>query len=155
MKIVPLVLGLALLAAPVRSQPALDDFPEILRLQLDQHPAWRAYKDAVAEVRAEQSHAAAEAARLNDLTTPERLDALRAQLHEQEAELDRQARATAALYAVLSPEQRRAFDAMTRLPVPPSPMRAAARGRRWDANDASPQVLRRPPPGAALTPPSQ
>ncbi len=145
-------LGLAavLLAAatPAAAQPPLEALPSILQLQLSQHPAWRAYKDATAEQKADAAHSASQAAQLNAMTTPERLDALRSQLQAQQRSFDRQAAATEAFYAVLSPDQRRIFDEVTRLPVQPSPMRADA-----NVDIRSPQVLRLPPMGAGLTPP--
>ena len=132
------------------AQPPLEALPSILQLQLSQHPAWRVYKDAAAERQADAAHSAAQAALLNAMTTPERMEALRVQLQAQQQSFDRQAQATDAFYAILSPDQRRIFDEVTRLPVQPSPMRAdrnngAARG---------PQVLRLPPTGAGLTPPA-
>ncbi len=58
--------------------------------------------------------------------------------------LNREAAATEAFYAVLSPEQRHIFDQVTRLPSPPSPMRASAAG------PPTPRVLRLPPAGSGL-----
>jgi hypothetical protein len=148
-----IVLGLTLAASPALAQPPPEALPAILHLQLDQHPAWRAYKDALAQTRAESSHDAAVIARLNGLTTPERLDAMRAQLHQQQADFERQADATAAFYAVLSPEQRRVFDDVTRTPTPPSPMRDyARRPAPWTPPEA--QVLKTPPMDAGLPPPT-
>ncbi len=136
------------LAVTANAQPPLEALPSILQLQLSQHPAWRAYKDATAEQKADAAHSASQAALLNAMTTPERLDALRGQLAAQQRSFDRQSAATAAFYAVLSPEQRRTFDDVTRLPVQPSPMRVNA-----GMNMRSPRVLRLPPSGAGLTPP--
>ena len=151
----PWAIGLGLAAAILAgaaaavAQPPLEALPSILQLQLSQHPAWRAYKDASAEQKADAARSASEAAQLNAMTTPERLDALRAQLQAQAQSFERQAAATQAFYAVLSPDQRRIFDDVTRLPVQPSPMRASA------APDfRSPQVLRLPPAESGLAPPA-
>ncbi len=145
-------LGLAVLllagVAPAAAEPPLEALPSILQLQLSQHPAWRAYKDATAENAAEAAYAASQAAQLNAMTTPVRLDALRRQLQAQQQSFERQAAATEAFYAVLSPDQRHLFDEITRAPVPPSPMRANV-----DAEVRSPQVLRMPPSTGHLTPP--
>ena len=137
-------------AATAAAQPPLEALPAILQLQLSQHPAWRAYKDAAAERRADATQSASQAVQLNAMATPERLDALRSQLQAQQQSFEREAAATQAFYAVLSPDQRRTFDEVTRLPVPRSPMRA-------DAEDAKggPQVLRIPPAGAGLAPPGR
>lgn len=144
----------AALAAPAVAQPPPEALPAILHLSIDQHPAWRAYKDALAESRAETSHTAAQAALMNGLTTPERLDAMRAQMKSQAADFERQAQATEAFYAALSPEQKRIFDQVTRLPTPPAPMHAyPRRGDAW-SQVTGPQVLRTPPPGGGLPPPA-
>ncbi|MEO5794169.1 MAG: Spy/CpxP family protein refolding chaperone [Rhodoferax sp.] len=44
------------------------------------------------------------------LTTPERIDKMRAMRTERDAEMDKRADATKAFYAVLSPEQQKTFD---------------------------------------------
>ena len=49
---------------------------------------------------------------MEHLTTPERLDKMAARLAEHQAEFQRHADAIKAFYAVLSPEQQRAFDAL-------------------------------------------
>lgn len=131
------------------AQPPLEALPAILQLQLSQHPAWRAYKDAAAERRADAAQSASQASQLNAMATPQRLDALRSQLLAQQQSFDREAAATQAFYAVLSPGQRRTFDEATRLPVPPSPMRTNP-----DLAAKGPQVLRLPPSGAPLVPPA-
>jgi hypothetical protein len=152
-KLVSLGVLLALAASPALAQPPPppDALPAILHLQLDQHPAWRAYKDALAQTRAEGSHQAAETARLNGLTTPERLDALRQQLKSRAADFERQADATEAFYAVLSPEQRRIFDDVTRAPVPPAPLHAYV---QRSSPPTGPQVLKTPPAGSPLPAPT-
>ena len=45
------------------------------------------------------------------LTTPERIDKMRAMRAERDAEMDKRADATKAFYATLSPEQQKVFDA--------------------------------------------
>ena len=144
-------LAAALLAGATTSvaQPPLDALPSILQLQLNQHPAWRAYKDASAEQQADAAHAASQAAELNAMATPARLDALRGRMQAQQRSFDRQASATEAFYAVLSPDQRRIFDEVTRLPTLPSPTRTAA-----GPAPASPRNLRLPPAGSGLALPA-
>ncbi|WP_174300626.1 Spy/CpxP family protein refolding chaperone, partial [Caulobacter sp. S45] len=138
--------GLALAAAlltgagAAMAQPPLDALPSILQLELSQHPAWRAYKDASAERQADAAHSVSQAAQLNAMTTPQRLDALRSQMQAQQQSFEQQASATEAFYAVLSPDQRRIFDEVTRLPTLPSPLRANA-----SMDPGSPQILRLPP----------
>ena len=147
------VLSLALLilsmAGVALAQPPIEALPAILHLQLSQHPAWRAYKDATAEQTADAAHQASQAVELNVMTTPQRLDALRAQLRSQAAAFERQAAATQAFYAVLSPEQRHIFDDVTRLPQP----RAAQHPRLRAQGPPYPPALQQPPSGAGLPPP--
>ena len=146
------MLTLALLisgaAGMALAQPPMEALPAILHLQVSQHPAWRAYKDATAEQKADAAHQAGQAIELNAMTTPERLDALRAQLRGQAEAFERQAAATQAFYAVLSPEQRHIFDDVTRLPAP-----RAAQGFRPQAASPYPPALQQPPSGAGLPPP--
>ena len=52
---------------------------------------------------------------MDHLTTPQRLDRMAAKLAERQAEFQRHADAVRAFYAVLSPDQQRAFDALTGL----------------------------------------
>ena len=140
-----------LAAAGVAGAQPLEALPAILHLQLSQHPAWRAYKDALAETHADETGAVADVSRLNAMTTPARLDALRTQLAAQEQSLDRQAAATLSFYAVLSPDQKRLFDEVTRQPAPPSPLR---RQPRANSAQGGPDTLRQPPAGATLPPPA-
>ncbi|MGC1301036.1 MAG: Spy/CpxP family protein refolding chaperone [Caulobacteraceae bacterium] len=137
--------GLA--ASSVSAQPPLEALPEILQLQLNQHPAWRAYKDAAAEDKADAAHEQGQAEQLNTLPTPQRLDALMDQMKKQQAAFQREADATKAFYAVLSPEQRQIFDQVTRLPVPPPAYRP--RPPRYNPNaggyDPNTSSLRVPP----------
>jgi hypothetical protein len=143
-----LVLAL-FLAGLAAAQPPLEALPALLQLQPSQHPAWRAYKDAAALQKADAAHDAGDAAILNAMTTPERLDALRARLKAQEAAFDRQAAATEAFYAVLSPDQKRIFDQLTRAPEP----RAPTMKTRAEGPYARP--LRTPPADAGLPPPAR
>lgn len=143
------VVAAALASPPALAQPPLQDLPAILHLQLSQHPAWRAYKDAVALGNADAAHDAGEAAILNGMTTPERLDAMRSRLDAQRGAFERQATATAAFYAALSPEQKRTFDAVTRAPEPQPPVQRP----RTSAYARPP--LPTPPDGAILPPPTR
>ena len=130
-----------------QAQPPLQELPAILRLQPSQHPAWRAYKDAAAISKADAAGEAGEAAILNAMTTPQRLDALRTRLRDEASAFERQAAATQAFYAVLSPEQKRVFDDVTRLPLPRPP--GPTRPRSYA------QTLRVPPTIDGLPPPAR
>ena len=137
------------IVAPASAQPPMEALPSILQLQLSQHPAWRAYKDAAAERQADAEHSAAQASELNAMSTPQRMDALRSQLLAQQKAFEQQAAATLAFYAVLSPDQRRIFDDVTRLPPPRSPMRTHAQATTRDQ-----PALRLPPSTGSLPPPA-
>ena len=146
------LLNLALLISGVANvalaQPPMEALPAILHLQLSQHPAWRAYKDATSQQAADAAHQASQTVELNAMTTPQRLDALRMQLRSQADAFERQAAATQAFYAVLSPEQRHIFDDVTRLPAP-----RTGQAPRLRAEGPYPPLLRQPPSGAGLPPP--
>ena len=144
-----LATGVAVLMAGVTAlaQPPLEQLPEILQLQLNQQPAWRAYRDAEAQNRADAAHEAGLAVQLNALTTPQRLTLLRDQLSAQRDGFEREAAATQAFYATLSPEQRHIFDDVTRLPTPRPPGGAGVRSSVGQAHD-----LRVPPSAAGLPP---
>ena len=144
---VALVAVAALVAGSVHAQPPVEELPAILQLQLDQQPAWRAYRDAAAESEAEGAHQAGLAAQLNALATPARLEALRQQLGDQQAAFEHQAAATVGFYAVLSPQQRHVFDELTRLPTPRNFAQGGGR-----ALAPSVRTLRVPPPQAGLPP---
>ena len=147
-RMMSLALLISSLAAVASAQPPMEALPAILHLQLSQHPAWRAYKDATAQQTADAAHQASQAVELNAMTTPQRLDALRAQLKSQADAFERQATATQAFYAVLSPEQRHIFDDVTRLPAPPP-----AQGYRLRAERPYAPTLRQPPSSAGLPAP--
>ena len=51
---------------------------------------------------------------MQKLTTPERIDRMKAMHAERQAQMDKRADAVKALYAALSPEQRKTFDTMPR-----------------------------------------
>lgn len=83
-----------------------------------QEGAWSAFTAAMQPpthmMRGEQAMAA-QRAELDKLTTPERIDKMKAlrtqRMAEMNAEMDRRGAATKALYAALSPEQQKIFDA--------------------------------------------
>lgn len=80
-----------------------------------QEAAWSSYITAMQPSGRGAYASAEQRAELDKLTTPERIDkmrALRAQrMAEMSAAMDKRGDATKALYAALSPEQKKAFDA--------------------------------------------
>ena len=80
-----------------------------LQLRPDQEPALKAFVGAMKPgARSERGQRQAMA----QMSTPQRLDAMRARAVERLARLDQRIAATKAFYAQLSPAQQKAFDAM-------------------------------------------
>lgn len=79
-----------------------------LKLTADQEPAWTSFTTAMqpGELSARLDHKGME-----KLTTPERIDRMRAMRAQHAAEADRRGEATKTFYAALTPEQQKTFDA--------------------------------------------
>jgi len=136
--------------------PPLSALPSILRLSPDQREAFRAYSDAIAQDRLSHKNPMDMAQSLNLMATPERLDAMVDQMKSDEAAFQRRAAATKAFYAVLAPDQKQTFDAITRLPVaPPSSSPSPYRPPQSTLPQSTlPQsTLPQPPNPQALPPP--
>jgi len=134
---------------PVAGQPPpLSAVPSILKLQPEQRDAWRAYTDAIAQDQATRPNPLDRAQKFNELQTPERLDAMLDQMKSDEAAFQRRAAATKAFYAVLTPDQKKTFDSITRLPTAPPPQYRQPQYQPPVSN------LPRPPNPQALPPPS-
>ncbi|HEX4183295.1 MAG TPA: Spy/CpxP family protein refolding chaperone [Caulobacteraceae bacterium] len=89
---------------------------DVLNIRADQEPAFQAFTVAMTlphdgkdHVRPQPGQAPA------PLTTPERLDREVARANERDQRLQTRVQAVKAFYAVLSPEQRKAFDALDML----------------------------------------
>lgn len=88
----------------------LADLKQKLQITAAQEAAWTSFATAMqppANVQRPDRQAMA------NLTTPERLDQMRAMRDRRNAEMDRRAEATKAFYAQLSPEQKKTFDTET------------------------------------------
>jgi periplasmic protein CpxP/Spy len=85
---------------------------DTLQLRPEQEPALKAFIEASAP-RFDRGARGKEGVRgeAQALTTPERLDRMRAHMAERQAAFERRAEATKRFYAQLSPAQQRAFDA--------------------------------------------
>lgn len=83
-----------------------------LQLRPDQEPALRAFVDAVRPPEGMRQKMQDRRQEMAGLTTPERLDRMRAHMAERQAAFDRRAAATKRFYAQLSPTQQKAFDAL-------------------------------------------
>ncbi len=100
-----------------RGQAAEPDLARELSLRSDQQAALSAYKAAFALDEARDRREEAEARRLPNMTTPERLDYSRRQMEAERADFERTDAATRRFYAQLSPAQRRTFDRITAPPM--------------------------------------
>ena len=88
----------------------LADLKQKLQLSAQQEPAWGTFANAMqppAQLERPDREAIAR------MSTPDRIDHLRALRERRHAEMDRRAEATKAFYAQLSAEQKKVFDAET------------------------------------------
>ena len=79
-----------------------------LKLTSAQEPAWTTFTTAL---QPGERPARLDRQDMDKLTTPERIDRMRALRAQRAAEADRRGEATKAFYAALSPEQQKTFDA--------------------------------------------
>ncbi|HLI65265.1 MAG TPA: Spy/CpxP family protein refolding chaperone [Caulobacteraceae bacterium] len=107
-----------------RMQEEAQRLHALLNLRPDQEAAFQAFQAAMAPQPHERGEHRDHAQ--GQLTTPERLDRMADRMAKHEADFRRKAEAIRAFYAVLSPEQQRAFDA---LPMP------GGRGEHGDHGD--------------------
>ena len=82
-----------------------------LKLTPNQEPAWNTFTASMQPQG--NGHARLDRKEMEKLTTPERIDRMRALRAQHAAEADRRGEATKAFYAVLTPEQQKTFDART------------------------------------------
>lgn len=79
-----------------------------LKLTAAQEPAWTAF---TASMQPGERAARLDRSGMEQLTTPERIDRMRALRAQHAAEADRRGEATKTFYAALTPEQQKTFDA--------------------------------------------
>jgi protein CpxP len=82
----------------------------LLQITPAQEGAWNAF---TAAMKPPANWKRPDPAEFERLTTPERIDRMRARRAERIAEMDRRAEATKTFYAALTPEQKKAFDVLT------------------------------------------
>jgi len=92
----------------------LHELHEDLSIRSDQESAWQGFADSLALPRKKAGPDPVQGA---DLTTPQRLELIDADLRENLAGFERHLAAAKKLYAVLTPEQRRTFDVLTKVLV--------------------------------------
>lgn len=122
-----------------------------LQLTAAQEPAWTAFTTAL---QPGQRPARLDHKDMDKLTTPERIDRMRALRAQHAAEADRRGEATKTFYAALTPEQQKTFDAQAR----PGHRMAGMKGMKGDGEGRHGRhgMLggegHHPQPHAALTP---
>jgi hypothetical protein len=108
-------------ATPALSQtvglPPIDALHQALHLSPVQEGAWKAYRaEASAPTRAQDRRRAA-SLMFPNLSAPQRMDLIEAEMKQELADLQKQSQALKAFYVTLSPAQKSTFDAQT-LPPP-------------------------------------
>ncbi|MDB5850737.1 MAG: hypothetical protein JWP29_4489 [Rhodoferax sp.] len=105
-----------------------------LKLTPAQEPAWTTFTTSM---QPPAPHARMERGDMAKLTTPERIDKMRAMRVQRDAEMDKRADAAKTFYAVLTPEQQKVFDANAMMRRPGGP--EGHRGRQHGGPDAQPK----------------
>jgi periplasmic protein CpxP/Spy len=91
-------------------QRRLGEFKQQLKIEPAQESAWAAWTSAMkppADLRQRGQQIRAE---MDKLSTPERIDHMKALRAERDAQMDKRAQATKDFYAQLNPEQKKSFD---------------------------------------------
>ena len=84
---------------------------EKLKITAAQEGAWTAFTSTMQPSADMQKRRMDMRAEMQKLTTPERIDKMRALRAERDAQMDKRANATKTFYGALSPEQQKVFDA--------------------------------------------
>ena len=103
-----------------RHAQRLADLKAQLKLTPAQEPAWTTFTTAM---QPGERPARLDRQGMEQLTTPERIDRMRALRAQHAAEADRRGEATKAFYATLTPEQQKTFDAQAHRGRPMGGMR--------------------------------
>lgn len=100
---------------PAKMQAMMDSHHAKLKAKLkitaDQEGAWTSFTTAMKPAPDAMKRRMEMRAEMDKLTTPERIDKMRAMRAERDAAMDKRADAIKALYAVLTPYQKGVFDA--------------------------------------------
>jgi protein CpxP len=103
-----------------RHQKHLNELKSALQLDSTQENAWHAFS---AEMKAPVKRPARpQAAEMEKMTTPERIDKMMAFKSERDAEMNKRITATKTFYASLNPAQQKVFDAHTHKFMKQGPM---------------------------------
>ncbi len=86
-----------------------DALKQKLKITPDQESAWTAFQDSM-HPKDRAGHARLDRGEMAKLSTPERIDRMRAMHAQRSAEMDRRGEAVKTFYAALKPEQQKVFD---------------------------------------------
>ncbi|WP_206241423.1 Spy/CpxP family protein refolding chaperone [Novosphingobium terrae] len=122
---IALALGAAVLsAAPGWSQTVgltpeqkLHDY---LHLTPQQELGWEAYRAQASAPNRTQERRRSAAALFPNISAPQRMDLMEAEMRQEQADLHKQAQALKTFYTTLSPEQQKVFDTQTLPPAQPA-----------------------------------
>jgi hypothetical protein len=92
-----------------RMAKRLGDLKQKLQISRGQENAWDAWTAAIKPTQM-QPHQRPDRAAFERMTTPERIDRMKAHRAQRAAEMDKRLDATKAFYAQLNPEQQKVFD---------------------------------------------
>lgn len=130
-----------------RSEARARALHDVLNLRPDQDAAFKAFLASITPPHMGEGPMPGEEHEGTErLTTPQRLDRMAARMAEHQAEFQRHADAVKRFYAILSPEQQRAFDALPALGGlhPPGGPEGHGGPEGRDSHEGPPP----PPPGA-------
>jgi uncharacterized tellurite resistance protein B-like protein len=115
-------LAMGLCAAFIAATPALSQtegvapintLHQALHLAPEQEAAWKVYRAQAAAPSLAQGRRQAAAQMFPNLSAPQRMDLIEAEMKQELADLQRQSQALKAFYGTLTPEQKSTFDAQT------------------------------------------
>lgn len=114
----------------------LASFKQKLAISAEQEAAWTAWTNALrANGPMQMADRAKVRAELAQLTTPERIDRMRAMRVQHQSRMDQRADATKAFYAQLNAEQRKLFDAETAKRMQHGPHMRGMRGMHGEGGE--------------------
>ena len=96
----------------VRAQPHAEHLRAALQLTPAQEPALNAFIASMKRPEGMRDHRKGGREQMAAMTTPQRLDHMKARMDEHRARFEQHAAATKRFYAQLSPSQQKAFDAL-------------------------------------------
>jgi periplasmic protein CpxP/Spy len=97
----------------MRMDKRMGELKAELAITAAQEGSWRAFQDAMQPPTMDKAAKRAQHEAMQDMTTPQRIDARTAMQEARMAQMKTRSDATKALYASLSPAQQKTFDAMS------------------------------------------